>query len=159
MIECNNFFGNIIVMPVPWFRFSVLADGVDGLEDPNQSDVSMTHSSEITENIDIQWISVLSLREKQYTASRSCSVVDSCIDWIIKMEEKFSNVSITNHKGGFFCFFFFTFSLHSSEYYKTNKQQTNKDSEHIHTHTHKTPENHKTLKLWVAYVWVLIQYY
>jgi len=118
-------------MPVSWFQFFVLADGVDGLEDPNQSDVS----SEITENIDIQWISVLSLRGKQYTASRSCYVEESCIDSIIKIEEKFSNVSIKNHS------FFFTFSLHSSEHYKTNNKQTNKQKLGTHTHTHTHTQN------------------
>lgn len=56
MIEHDKCVGNINVMPVPSFQFSGLMDGIgiSGLEDPMQSSVPTTHSSEITENTDIQ---------------------------------------------------------------------------------------------------------
>lgn len=56
MIEHDKCVGNINVMPVPSFQFSGLMDGIgiSGLEDPMQSSAPTTHSSEITENTDIQ---------------------------------------------------------------------------------------------------------
>lgn len=63
-------------MPMPGLQLSGLAAGVGlgGLEDAIQSSAPVTHSSEITENIGIHWISKLLARGKQCTASRRCSI-------------------------------------------------------------------------------------
>lgn len=67
---------------MPGLQLSGLAAGVGlgGLEDAIQSSASMTHSSEITENVGILWTFMLSVRGKQYTASRSCSIEYSYVD-------------------------------------------------------------------------------
>lgn len=94
-------YDSIDIMPMPGLQLSGLAAGVGlgGLEDAIQSSASMTHCSEITENVGILWTFMLSVRGKQYTASRSCSIEYSYVDWMIKINERnFPVSSLTNHR-------------------------------------------------------------
>lgn len=102
-------------MPMPGLQLSGLAAGVGlgGLADAIQSSAPMTHSSEITENIGIQWIFMLLVRCKQCTASRRCSIENNYIARMIKINERnFPVSSLTNHR------VFFCFSLQNLEYYE-----------------------------------------
>lgn len=69
-------------MPMPGLQLSGLAAGVGlgGLADVIQSSAPTTHSSEITENVGIHWISMLSARGEQCTTSRSSSIKNSYVD-------------------------------------------------------------------------------
>lgn len=80
-------YDSINVMPMPGLQLSAWAVAVDlgGLDDVTWPSGPTTHSSEITENVGICWISMLSVRGKPCTASRSCSTENSYLDWMIKI--------------------------------------------------------------------------
>lgn len=125
-------------MPVPSFQFSGLMDGIgiSGLEDPMQSSVPTTHSSEITENTDIQWC--LCCHWEGSNVQHLEDAENSYVDWIMKLE-KFYFVSITNHREASF-----TFSLVQSITRQTKYSPK--------PYAQNTPENHRILKLCLAYV-------